>query len=204
MTEEIEFHVKFPVQSANFMNNELTFSINHIKSRELCTAYFTFKAFGVGDNLLHTHISDRWIIDNIYRHKEENFTIPQSVVDSCTNYQITLIIVQDVEIASENPVFFNEAMFQEGEFVDYHIPSEVISSWEVKFNKNSFANLYSNEGISLQVIRPLKDSFMTNKLTKSECTVLAPHLYNEPSVDNPTNVFLEFINQTEQRIDVLR
>ena len=199
--DETEFHIKFPVSSANFMDTELTFSINHIKSRELCTAYFIFRAYGVNDNLIHTHISDRWIIDNVYRHKEETFNIPQTVANTCAKYQIVLVLV---DVSSENPVYFNQAMFQEGAFTDYHIPQEAIAQWEVKFNKNSFANLYSKDGISLQVIRPLKDSFFTNKLTKSECTVLAPHLYDEPVVDNPTNVFLEFVNQTEQRIDVLR
>lgn len=198
---EQEFHIKFPVLTARFMENELTFSVNHIKSRAICTAYFKFEAYDVSENKIHTYISNRWIIDNVYRHKEETFTIPQTVADNCATYQLTFILVN---VSSENPVFFNQVMFQEGVYTGYHTPYETIKSWEVKFNKNSFANLYSKDGIYLQVIRPLKDSFLTNKLTKSECTVLAPHLYDEASVDNAVAVFLEFINQREQRIDVLR
>lgn len=198
---EEEYHIKFPKVSADFSDNELTFSINHIKSRELSTLYFYFRAYDIDDELIYTYESDRWIIDPVYRHKEDTFTIPQEIADTCISFQIEMVAV---DISSENPLQFNEVMFQEGEFVAYHIPREAIKSWEVKLNKNSYANLYGKDGEYLQVIRPLKDSFFTDRLVKSECTVLAPHLYDEPRVDSPVNLFLEFSGQREQRIDVLR
>lgn len=200
-TIEEEYHIKFPVQDVNFMDTELTFSINHIKSREISTLYFYLRLYDYEDTLIYEYESDRWIITPTYQHKETLFDIPQEMLDGAVKYQLEMVAVG---ISSENPLQFNEVMLQEGEFTSYHIPSEVSLDWEVKFNKNSFANMYSDNGVFLQVIRPLKDSFFTNRLTKSECTVLAPHLYDEPSVDNPIAVFLEFINQTEQRIDVLR
>lgn len=200
-TVEEEYHIKFPVQDVNFMDTELTFSINHIKSREISTLYFYLKLYDYDDTLIYEYESDRWIITPTYQHKETLFNIPQEMLDGAVKYQLEMVAVG---ISSENPLQFNEVMLQEGEFISYHVPSEVSVDWEVKFNKNSFANMYSDNGVFLQVIRPLKDSFFTNRLTKSECTVLAPHLFDEPSVDNPIAVFLEFINQTEQRIDVLR
>ena len=199
-TEE-EYHLKFPKSDINWMGTELTFSINHVKSREMSTLYFTLTLYDVDDKITYIYESDRWLIDSKYRHKECTFIIPQDIMDISADYQITLITVGTT---SENPLHFNEVMLQEGEFTDYHSPQETPVSWEVKFNKNSFANLYSSDGVALQVIRPLRDSFFTNKITKSECTVLAPHLYDEPSVDNPNSLFLEFINQKEQRIDILR
>lgn len=201
LTAEEEYHIKFPKTKVNWMDTELTFSINHVKSRELTTLYYCFKLYDDEDNVVYNYESDRWIIDSKYRHKEDTFTIPQEVLDISTDYQITLITVGT---SSENPLQFNEVMLQEGAFTSYHTPQERAVDWEVKFNKNSFANLYTDDGVSLQVIRPLRDSFFTNKLTKSECTVLAPHLYDEKPIDNPNSVFLEFINQKEQRIDILR
>ena len=198
---EEEYHIKFPKTKINWLDTELTFSINHVKSRELSTLYYCMAFYDENEELVYTYESDRWIIDSKYRHKEDTFTIPQEALDNSIDYQITLIAVG---LSSENPLYFNEVMLQEGAFTSYHTPEEAAVNWEVKFNKNSFANLYSQGGVSLQVIRPLRDSFFTNKLTKSECTVLAPHLYDEAPIDNPNSLFLEFINQKEQRIGVLR
>lgn len=201
MVLEEEYHITFPKCEADFIGDELNFSINHIKSRLTSTLYFIFRAYDMNDELIHTYISDRWIIDNVYKHKDTTFHIPQNVVDNTAKFQLEIV---SVGTSSENPLWFNEVMFQEGEFVTYHTPKEAVIDWEVKFNKSSHAILYNMDGNSLQVIRPQRDSFLTNRLTKSNCTVLAPHLENESSYDNSTNVFLEFINQTEQRIDVLR
>ncbi len=153
------------------------------------------------DTLIHTYRSSRWIITPQYTHKEHTFQLPQEIVDSTVSYQIILITSK---ISSENPLYFNQVMLNEGEYTEYHIPNDEKVSWMVKFNNNSYDNLYNKNGTYLQVIRPQKDKFLTNLLTKSNCTILAPHLFDEPSTDNPVNIFLEFVNQSEQRIDVLR
>ena len=189
MSEEL-YHIKFPKTEARFMDNELTFSINHIKSRELSTLYFTMKCYDMNNTLIYTYVSDRWIISPTYTHKETTFNLPLSVAESTAYYEIELITSG---ITSENPLYFNQVMLNEGEYTEYHIPKETDVAFEVKFNKNSYANLYNGDSY-LQVIRPQKDKFLTNLLTKSNCTVLAPHLSDEPVTDEPVTVFLEFIN----------
>ena len=65
--------------------------------------------------------------------------------------------------------------------------------------KNSrYINLYNNDGNYLQVIRPMGDNLTTNVLTKSTCSVLAPHFHDEEDIDDPVNIFLEFINQNRE------
>jgi hypothetical protein len=95
-------------------------------------------------------------------------------------------------------------MFQEGEYDGYHQSDEYMSEYKISFNKSCYTNLYTSNDSYLQVIRPSKAEISTNKLNKCECTVLAPHLENEIDVDKPVAVFLEFLNMTEQRIDVLK
>jgi len=200
MAEEL-YHIKFPKTNAIFMDNKLTFSISHIKSREVSTVYFIFTSYDMHENLIYTYNSERWVVDDTYSKCSTTFDIPTDVMEDSAYYQIELVCAG---LSSENPLYFNQVMLNEGEEMDYHTPSEQIDSMQVKFNKNSYANLYTPNGNSLQVIRPKRDKFLTNQLTKSNCTVLSPHLFNEKDIDNPVNVFLEFINQTEQRIDVLR
>ena len=96
-------------------------------------------------------------------------------------------------------------MFNEGEVISYHEPNEVVEKANIGLDKSGYANLYNDdEDTYLQVIRPDKKQIRSDVLSKCHCTVLAPHIESEPSVDSPINLFLEFINQTEQRIDVLR
>lgn len=203
MTEE-EYHIKFPVTDALFLKNDLSFSIENIKSRFTSTLYFIVKFYDRHDNLLYTYTSDRWVIDNQYGRRYRNFTISEDVADKTTKYQITLVASN---LSSENPLYFNKVMFQEGDYIAYHTPLESDTSetgYLVKYNKCSYCNLYNNNGDYLQVIRPKNDSITTKILKKSSCTVLAPHLSDEPVIDDPIDIFLEFVNQREQKIDVLR
>jgi hypothetical protein len=95
-------------------------------------------------------------------------------------------------------------MFQEKDYSDYHTVSEQITDAKIGFNKSSYVNLYNGDGSFLQVIRPTRADIHTNKLDACTCTVIAPHLTEEDVFDDPINIFLEFINQSDQRIDVLR
>ena len=196
-----EYHIKLPMTDALFLDNHLSFSIQHIRSREPSTLYFKVEFYDMHDTLLHTYTSNRWMIDTVYNTRFRNFTIPVDVADATAKYKVTLIAEG---LSSENPLYFVGLMFQEGDYSDYHTVSEAITDVKIGFNKSSYANLYSQNGSYLQVIRTSKTDMHTNKLDKCACTVLAPHLAEENVFDDPINVFLEFLNQTDQRIDVLR
>ena len=196
-----EYHIKLPKTEALFLDNQLSFSINHIRSREPSTLYFVVKFYDMHDTLLYTYTSKRWMIDTVYNTRYRNFTIPSDVADATAFYQITMITEG---ISSENPLYFVGLMFQEGDYSNYHTVSEQITDAKITFNKSSYTNMYNQDGSYLQVIRPSRADMHTNKLDKCACTVLAPHLVEEDIFDDPINIYLEFINQTDQRIDVLR
>ena len=64
--------------------------------------------------------------------------------------------------------------------------------------------MYDKDGNYLQVIRPNKESFHTDRLDGAEITILAPHFNDDSGFDNDVSVFIEALNQTEQTINVLR
>ena len=198
---ETEYQIIFPKQGINFNDNQLTFLINHIKSRVLSTLYFKLKLYDMEDNLIYTYTSDRWVIDTEYNSRSKTFSINEKKLALASQYSIELYAVG---ITSANPLYFNELMLAEGEVSEYHKPSDIQEDVPVEFNKSSYVNLYNFDGSYLQVIRPKRDGITTSKLTGSSCTVLAPHFEDEDIRDDPVDIFLEFINQTEQRIDVLR
>lgn len=198
---EEEYIIKLPVTDALFMDDDLTFSIQHIRSREVSTLYFTIDFYDMHDNHLYTYTSDRWVIDTVYSSRYKEFRIPSDVFDDIARYQITMYAQN---ITSENPLYFNGLMLNEGDYDEYHKSNEEVSDALIKFNKTSYTNLYGHNGVYLQVIRPSKTDMHTNKLDKCDCTILAPHLAEESEFDDPIAIFLEYINMTEQRIDVLR
>lgn len=198
---EVEYKIVFKKLGVNFTDNQLTLLINHIKSRVLSTVYFKFKLFDSDDELIYTYVSDRWVVSNTYSHKWRTFEVNESKLSDAVQYQIELYATG---ISSENPLYFNQMMLKSGEVSEYHKPNDIIEKVDIDFNKSSYVNLYGTGDNYLQVIRPKHDKFNTKELTASECTVLVPHIKDESRFDDPIDVFLEFINQTEQRIDVLR
>lgn len=201
---ELEYHIDIPktLTPCRFIEDELTFSINWMKSRLPSAVYFILHLYDSSKTEISTYTSDRWIVDHTYSHYHHTFQLNQDEVDDTSFYQIELVAVN---INSENPLSFKEIMLQQTPYDGYyHKPNEVLDSKEIKFNKSRYANLYMENGDYLQVIRPKADNIFTDKLVGSACTVLAPHLVDETDLDNPINLFLEFLNQTEQRIDVLR
>lgn len=200
---EEEYHILFPKTQVNFTKNQLVFHINHIKSRNLSTLFFKLHCFDKRDNEIYVYTSPRWVIDSEYSSRTRVFEISNTVYEQVLYTQIELISLGN---SSENPLYFTECMFAEydGDNVEYHQPSEQIRDVEVGFLNSRYVNLYTQSGDYLQVIRPTGKNITTNTLIKDTCTVLAPHLVEESDIDDPVNIFMEFINQTEQRIDVLR
>ena len=231
----LEYRLKLPIVRRNFENTELTFSIGHIRSRRPSIMYFKLHCYDVtatktiddetgefiysGEILVDdkpVYTSDRTVIGTSYGDEPSyvnSFTIPSKytvnnkqhdLIDD-TFYYVLEIITLGVD--SENPLYFNQLMLQEGsEYNGYHEPEEMdkMNSHVINLLQNLYANLYDYEGNYLQVIRPNKEPFNTNNLSKAKYTILAPHFADDDGVDSHISVFLEAMNQTEQRIDVLR
>lgn len=201
MTTQIQYHILFPKQNILFSRNDLTFSIDHIRSRIPSVVYMNFHCFNNDDELIYTYTGDRWVIGTVYEHRECYFELADDIIEDTVYTQIELVCMG---IDSENPLYFNKAMLQEGVFKEYHKPSEEQLSVLVGFHNNTFANLYKDDGDYLQVIRPNSESIHTDKLDKGQVTILAPHFDDDKDFDSDVAVFIEAMNQREQTIDVLR
>lgn len=202
MSEE-EYHILFPKIQVNFNKEDLIFIINNIKSRYTSTLYFKLHCYDRTNTEIYTYTSPRWMIDEVYTRRQRAFSLSSDVYSKILYTQIELITIG---ISSENPLYFTECMFAEydGDNMEYHVPNDVMADVQIGFVKNWYVNLYDSDGNFLQVIRPTGGNITNTTLTKSTCTVLAPHLYEESDIDDPVEIFMEYINQTEQRIDVLR
>ena len=197
----VEYHLILPKTQINFDDTTLTFSIQNIRSRFSSVLYFILRCYDRHNTLIYTYNSPRWAIDTVYKRRHKTFDIGREIVNNTVYTQIELV---SIGTSSENPLYFNGLMLNAG--VDpevHHVPNERVSK-DIKFANTRYANLYNADGNFLQVIRPNGTGFSTDLLIKNECTVIAPHFYDESDIDDPVNVFYEFINQAEQRIDVLR
>lgn len=203
-----KYHIIFNKQEARFTEPTVTFSIGNIKSRSPSALYFIFRGYDMYDNHIYTYTSPRWVIDTEYQSKTRTFEISDlnELSDETPLFEeiaYTQIELVTVGIDSENPLYFNNLIFNDGEYIGYHTPRERVRK-QIGFSQTRYCNLYDEENNYLQIIRPQGDAVWTDTLNASACTVIAPHLASESDIDSPVNVFYEFINQTEQRIDVLR
>ena len=201
MTLQIQYHLLLPKTQALFTTNDLTFSINKIRSRRPSVAYPRLHLFDMSGDLIESIDGERWVIGTVYEHRESQFTITDELLSDAVYTQIELVLLG---IDSENPLYFTEVMFQEGVFTEYHQPNEEIIDEVIKFNKNTYTNLYKPDGNYVQVIRPNQEEFKTTELSKAEVTILAPHFEDDSDFDDDVAVFIEAMNQREQTIDVLR
>ena len=208
-----KYSLKFPKQYRLFDEPNLTFTINHIRSRIPSVLWFILHCYKEnGDEILSSgnpaYTSSRGVIGTAYGTDgcdyTDSFTISDDTLEKTVYVQLELCTLG---IDSENPLYFSELMLQEGdEFNGYHEPYELdkMNSHSIKLPSNMYANLYDDNGNYMQVIRPNKEAFNTNKLDKAQYTILAPHFADEDEIDSHVAVFLEAMNQTEQKIDVLR
>ena len=208
MTLQIQYHLKFPVTQVLFTKNQLSFTINHIKSRLPSVVYFKLHCYDTQldenkkpSHEIYTYTSPRWVIGTVYETRTHTFELTDTVLENTAYTQIELVTMG---IDSENPLYFSEVMFQEGEFTYYHNPSEQIIGSIIGFHNNPYANLYTDDGEYLQVIRPNGEALHTDKLDKAQYTILAPHFEDDSDFDDDIAVFIEAMNQREQTIDVLR
>ena len=199
------FHLTFPKFQRNFLETELSFSIGNIKSRVPSVGQFILHCFKPdGSELLVSgspvYTSNRFVITPSYQGYVKGISLTAEQLSQIYELQIELILYG---ITSENPCWFNQIMLEVGDHTNYHKPDESMAESTILFNNNNYAVLYGNHGNSLQVIRPLAhDNITTKKLLKSQYTVLAPHLDEEPVTDTPSKLMMEFINQAEQSITI--
>ena len=198
------FHLTFPKFQKNFTKNNVAFSIGNIKSRTPTVAYFILHCYNYqGNEILVNnkpfYIGNRFVITPSYRSYVDSFEIDEETLSQTYKLEIELVLFG---VTSENPCWFNNVMFESGEHTEYHKPNDALDESDVYFNNNNYVVLYTANGNGLQVIRPNKDPITTKTLTKSKFTLLAPHLSVEPITDTHSKLMMEFINQTEQWIQI--
>lgn len=198
MTDITRYKITFPMTQIRVNEEQLTFSIGKIKSRTPSVVFFKFYGYDYRNNLIEEHTSNEWIITDNYSLKYETWTLTPNPVE-IDHYNIELYTIG---IDSENPLYFNRLQLNEGEYKEYHQPNDAITDVKIGFKTTSYANLYDSSETYLQIIRPNHEDFTTNELTKAQVTILAPHLENETSWDNPIALFYEYMYQTEQKIGV--
>lgn len=205
MSVQEEVSIIFPRVSNQF-NTENSFTINYMKSRTPSIYYFKVHCYHLnGSEILKEsdafYVSQRMLVDATWNSYSQTFKFTEAELNTIKEIQIELrfILVDD-----DNPVYFTECMLLNREFEgEWFETDKKDTEAEIGFVNNRYANLYTtNEDDYLQIIRPTSTAFTTNKLSKSECSVLCPHLVGETEWDKPINLYMEFINQTEQTTNI--
>ena len=202
MSELIKYKLTFPKTQIRVNTNQLTFSIGKIKSRTPSVVYFKFIGYDLHNTEITNYTSPRWVITTNYARKFKTFNLTFSTGYTIDDLDTFVIELYAIGIDSENPLWFNHVQLNHGEDTDYHTPNEEKQNITIGFNKTSYVNLYDTTETYLQIIRPNKEAFTTEELSKSQGTIIAPHLPNESEFDNPTALMYEYMYQTEQKIGV--
>ena len=211
----VSMSIKFPYDYFKATTTTVTFSIGHIRCRTSCIIQVILHLYDLNGTEIGYDYTREEVIN--YANAYEGFytaigysyvpfieemLLPKKLVETAAYYQLEIVTYG---ITSENPLYFNRCMFQEGIYNGYHTPNELHLNAMIEFNKNCYANLYFDDDDYLQVIRPAdKRHFGTKKIHQDPYTILVPHISSEPSIDDPVNILLEFINQTEQKINISR
>ena len=202
MVVQEEVKILFPVINNGFTGEEISFVINQMKCRTLAVVYFKLHCYDLNDDEIlinndAVHIGERWVVDSDYSSYVSTFELDKNILLDTKKLQLEL---RFIGVDDDNPLYMTEIMLMNGSFTEYHSPNEDVGETSIGFINNAYANLYSNnrEGDYLQVIRPTKNPFTTKTLSKCAETVLVPHITGETEHDKPHNIFMEYINQTEQ------
>ena len=185
----------------NFTTPILTFSIGNINSREPTIITPQLVTYNLKKEKLNTYTEDAIVVAKTYQSHQTTFTLTEDDLKQVGYLQIELIVDN---LSSENQLQFNRLMLNEGKYEEYTQPEAIIESARISFINTFYANLHTNNQGYLQVIRPNHDSFTTNTLTRSKCTVIAPHIKNECLEDTHENLSLEYMNLSDQVLEILR
>lgn len=203
---QTEYHIRFQKIRNPIENLNLTFVIGNMKCRTYAVVYFVLHAYNnrgdeiysVGNKPIYT--SKRWVVDESYRQYIEEFSVTDKQLKQFAFIQIELVAIN---VDDNNPLWFTQCMLTDDVFFAYHAPNEAKAESEVNLINNCYADMFITHSDSyLQIIRPSKKSFTTNKLTKNDITVIAPHLADEPQVDKSSNLLMEFLNQKEETTNI--
>lgn len=186
----------------NFTNTRLTFTVGKMRSLGVCIVKPVLKLYNLKKTSIGEYTGKQWVVANNYYEYTQTYNITEDELYDTAYVQIVLEVVG---ITSEYPIYFNNLMLNEGDYTRYHQPDESLDEMNIYFVNNFFANLYTtNTDSYLEVIRPNYDNFTTQVLKKSKCTILAPHLTNEDSIDSSENLSIEYMNMSDQVIEILR
>lgn len=188
-------------------DTKLTFSIGNIKCRtNPCVIYFKFYGLDYRKNVIAEYTSERMVVSTEYTSKSKTFTVPYQMLNGIQQTPSDLdqyyIELYAIGADSENPLYFNHVQLNEGTLKDYHRPNDEKTNVAIGFNRNHYISLYDMSETYLQIIRPKHEGLTTDVLTKSQMTILAPHLPYESEFDDPVKLFYEYMYMTEQRIGV--
>lgn len=198
MTEITKYKLTFIEAPIRVSDDKLTFLIENIKSREISVLYFKFYGYDVHSILIEEYTSSRWVITPEYSKKSETWDLTASPKE-LDHYVIEMYLLG---VNSENPLYMNHLQLNEGEELEYHKPNDTRKNVSVGFFNNQTINLYDLSENFLQIIRPYKEGLTTEELSKSQMTILAPHLENETEFDDPAALFYEYMYMVEQIIGV--
>lgn len=203
---QVEYHILMKKIDNNIDDENLTFVVNHMKSRIPSVVYFILHCYNLNDNEIlvankPAYVGKRWVVDSTYSKYIEKFKLSPKVLEKTSKIQIELIAIN---IDDDNPLYFSECMLTDKDFIEYHKTDEAMEIAQISLIKNGYVNMYMNKSENyLQIMRPSKKTFNTKTLSANDITVIAPHIPNEPPVDEPTNLFIEFLNQTEQTTNIV-
>lgn len=200
--ELVKYRITLPRTQIRTSTEDLTFSIGKIKSRTPSVVYFKFYGYDLKNHLITTYTSSRWVITTEYTQKYEEFTLSMRTGYSIEDLDTFKIEIYTIGITSENPLWFNRLQLNTDGLKEYHKPNDEKQNIDIGFHNCSYVNLYDDSENFLQVIRPHHENFTTETLTKSQYTILAPHLANESEFDDPVALLYEYMYQTEQVIGV--
>lgn len=206
---QTEYHLRFPRFKNQIEDNDVTFAVANMKCgnpQGFAVVYFILHAYDVHSNELHSvgnkpvYTSKRWVVDNTYSAYQETFHISDALLDDFAFIMLEMVCIG---VDDDNPLYFTNCMLTDEPYTAYHAPNEAKEKATINLVNTCYAELYNNrfDGF-LQVIRPSKKAFTTEKITANDITVLAPHLNNEEEVDKPINIVMEFLNQRETKTNI--
>lgn len=160
--------------------------------------------YDINKELIHTIKDLPFIVTGKYHSHNIIFDTPTKGHYFTIIFNFVSLLPSD----SVTRVLFNRLLYADGNYnhVEYNEPSGHLHEQSIHFIDNFYAELHKKDNTYLQVMRPNYDSITTEKLTQSKKSILAPHLAktSEDLVDTSEKLCLEYINQKEQTVDLLK
>lgn len=185
-----------------FNTPRLTLTIGKMKSQDICITTPILTLHNLNKKQIKQYKGKQWVTANNYKEYTQTYNITEEELHETAYIQIQL---ETIGINSETPLYFNNLMLNEGDYTTYHQPDQTLEETSIYFINNFYTNLYTkNTDSYLEIIRPNYDNLTTKTLNKSKVTILAPHLIGEDIIDSPENLSLEYMNMSDQVIEILR